>query len=909
MNPFVLNEFIKKYWMGSGNFFSHTVRPTQASRPGGSISTVKIARRYYEPPETNYDYPLFHYFQLGQLPPELFGIEDLEKDAWVRSDLIMKNNDVLIQIVVETGMTLTPRDIWLRKTRIDNNFIMAIFQNPNFNYGTVLPYLRREESDGLISTEDGYGIPISTGRYEQQSLDQIDLVIHFYSNADYFKGDVRKGFTAGKAMSYDVANPKNLTETMQFLNGFEDSLSIGWVNGNGFIYTLPAAKAVADEFTSKELGVYQDLTIKEKIFFKLSDALEYTREGQQIPNKLFRLNENQFINRDDIEVFVGVGDAETFKGVNVNVSEVETITPVFGYELSITTIELLMAKHKFIADDYQNAVVLFIVRQSGKPKTRQYSRFRLDLYDSFPTQLKDQLVTGKDFKFHPWSVEAFNESKASRLIYGKDFDRFEYAMLPYIGVSGLSNLVAKNPIHLTKELIGGKLHQSAMADWGYREELWYRQNQLYLEILPYSMDGRLLQTSYRPANFAGRLHFQNLPEAKCVETRLVKWYSKRPEFHRKIEADEYILTDDAKFFGWGCYISNDIQSGIWELAEEGKHYDKIDWDIPGKKRKLQWNKSYLESQSLVGRIVEGGKHVHLITYFDSHNQYKDFAEINILPDDDGNLGICPAYIDVWMDDLLLIEGVDYVVGKGKIFVFLIGRDKRSQIRLRMHGISPYGHHIPPLVVGWASGGQIVFGEDARKLADKQLQITIGGRVYHRDEVGFGDGDKITDDVMMGEPFMVKENRAVLENYFDGSTVEETLKDLVADKEAQDMAALCHPVENDSIFAKMDQSRLRKVISGLINTLVYNFLYTERFLKEEIKTNYTKAETDIWLADFLYLVDVDVTKQKVFNDQTMLVLPHREAFVSLSQLQVKFIQFVNETYLENKVTLSNYIIAI
>ncbi len=150
MNPFVLKAVIANSWAGGGQHYSHSIKPVRVSKPGGMTFSTKIARRNYEPPETNYDVPLFHYYQLGQLPPFLFGIQNLERDAWVRTDQIMKDNEVLIQLVADNGILLTPRDVCLKKTAIDNNFIMPIFQNPNFDYGTTLSYLKREDNDGLI---------------------------------------------------------------------------------------------------------------------------------------------------------------------------------------------------------------------------------------------------------------------------------------------------------------------------------------------------------------------------------------------------------------------------------------------------------------------------------------------------------------------------------------------------------------------------------------------------------------------------------------------------------------------------------------------------------------------------------------------------------------------------------------
>lgn len=128
----------------------------------------------------------------------------------------MQDNEVLIQLIADNGIMLTPRDVWLKKSAIDNNFIMAIFQNPNFDYGTTLPYLKQESNDGLISTEDGDGIPINSGRYEPAFIDVLEFTIHFYCNSNYFSGVKRSNPDKYKMLHYDVVNPKDESEVLSF---------------------------------------------------------------------------------------------------------------------------------------------------------------------------------------------------------------------------------------------------------------------------------------------------------------------------------------------------------------------------------------------------------------------------------------------------------------------------------------------------------------------------------------------------------------------------------------------------------------------------------------------------------------------------------------------------------------------
>lgn len=904
MNPFVLNAVIKNSWIGSGRYYSHSVKPTRVSKPGGTNFSTKIARRYYDPPKTNYDIPLFHYYQIGQLPPFLFKIYELENDAWVRADTIMQHNELMITVVADNGITLTPRDIWLRKTAIDHNFIIAIFQNPNFNYGEITPNLRIEEQNGLVSTEDMQPIPIDTGSRLSASLDVLELTVHFYSNGNYFDGSWRTKNKTGKMLICETANLKNEKEVSTWLSKFSENVSMGWVNGNGLIYTINSARSRAEDFATKELSVFTDHTIERKVFIPLKNSLTYFSDENEKPHQCFRFSLTGIINKDDISAFVGVGDIDSFKGISLEVNPDKGFKQITNIEISFAEIHRLMAKNGFLASAiYSDIHVMFIIRRGGVEQPTPYTSLRLDLLDTLTTEQRNQILF-KDIDFPAWSIESLTRSSPNEFMYKKAERLTDNDVLNNYGLSGVTNLVAKNPIVPHQEFHNDKAYQVVLADWAFREELAYRKDKLFLEVLPTGLDGRLLETSYRFANFAGKLHFQNLPTAKCMETHLVKWYTDELTLQPKLSGD-VVISEDGLFFGYGCYVSSDMIN--WDLAIKDLHYVIIQ---ERKKKTILWDKGFLESKGLVGRVVEGGKHVHHITYFNHHNDYKDYAVIDFVKDVDGYYGVYPAQINIWMDGYLLVKDLDYVIKDHRIYIFYVGVNKESKIRIRMAGISPTGKPLEPIQKGYVNNGKIVFGADLRRLRNKQLRINIAGRMYHKSEMGFGDNGKVIEDVSPGEPYVVEEIYPCIENYMDASTIDEWNKEKAFENEVVSFMQNIDPlpsIPSSNEAGRPGLSRKRKVISGLINYLVYNFLVTPGFLKNEIKTSYNKQMTDVWLAEILHLVDVDITKQSMYNEDNVIVLPHRSAFVLLSSNQFRFIEFVNNTYLNGRVTITGYIL--
>ena len=100
----------------------------------------------------------------------------------------------------------------------------------------------------------------------------------------------------------------------------------------------------------------------------------------------------------------------------------------------------------------------------------------------------------------------------------------------------------------------------------------------------------------------------------------------------------------------------------------------------------------------------------------------------------------------------------------------------------MTGLSPTGKPIEPIQIGFVQSGRILFGDDLRRLKNKQLRISIAGRMYHRDELGFGDNSKIIDDVQLGEVYSVKEIYPCIENYIHASTPDEWNKEKILNKD-------------------------------------------------------------------------------------------------------------------------------
>lgn len=902
MNSFVLNTIVKDCWNATGKYFSATVRPTRVSKAGGSLHAARIARRFVNPPKTDILEPFFHYYQVGDIEPYLFSVNKFAKNEWVSVEKLMTDNEIFINIGLDNGIMLSPKDCWLKRAGIDRNYILAVYVNPMFNYGWRNNFfLRQEEDEDLILTEEGLPIELFSSDVEKikNDLSEATLIMHFYTNPAYFTGLGRQG--SPKVVKYTTNNPTTASAALSFLNQFADNIYTGWVLFNGMVSTLAYAKAHATDLAQRETAVYVDKTIEKKMWFRLSTTpVHYLSEGAGFT---LRLGETGFYRLDDISLFIGTGTGSGFKGLNLDSSLEKFTYQISPLEIGIDAraIGLLRSQTNEL-DNLSNLYIYAVIRKNPKRTEKTYglNAGRLELLNGLSLAERYKIFNGDYPALNHWKIDNFKHHPILQLTQSRVEDITDKMVVEGYGYSGVNRLFNPYPTIPTIKTKDGVMYQVFRTGSALREHTHAKYPDFKIEALVYDKTGKLIRSQFFNHDIVGYVAFKDIVEAKCAEMTLTKGYDGELRFFKK-RAGNQTLDTVAKVFGFACYVTPSSNFGDWSLAQRGVHYNVVK---TGNNTNVQWNTTVMNAQGLQGRVVFGGEHHHHITTMSYLKHGRDYAVLEILKDADNQLGVEPATIDVYHNDLLLIEGIDYIVQRGKIYIFKTSKT-HDPVRVRLCGLSPTGKHLKPIDIGFTDQGRIGLGSKCRQMGYKQCQFNIGGRIYTADEIKLGNSGSVVTSIGDGVPYTVRQRVSSLEHYIDYSSVEAMQAEDQASTALYEALQAQYPINENRAITSVTDDRKYLVLSCLINEVLYQL--RRGWLSSEIWHEYDRDMVELWLTPFADLLEADICRQPTFDGNFILVIAHDELMTVVTQQQLNFIRFVNTNFLEGRVRIDGYFV--
>lgn len=962
MNTFVLNAVVKDCWNATGKYHTVSVVPARVSKAGGIPYETRVAGRFTSPPKTEIDNPFFHYYHIGEIEPYLFGVYKFIRNEWVSLEQLMRDNDVVISAVLDNGIVLSPKDCWLKKAGVECNYILAVYDNPMFNYGYRNTYFRQESIEDLVLSEDqrrlsfmsyecrsrllqelekGYvlseqlksisfpaeecmlrlrmeesgeliiseenhnlafddmecdrewcDVYIDQPRYSN-TISDSRLMLNFYVNPAYFKREKRPA--SGKNVEYVAANPATQSQVDTFLNQFDDK-KVGWVLFNGLVSNLGYAKKHSDELVQKEVAVYTDETIINTFWSPIMD-LPITSIGGRSAISI-RLGETGFYDVDNTSVFIGTGDGTEFLGVALDVDLRKYLFQLSNLEIGIDCdiVARLRSLHPELA--IANFMFVYVVVRENVVKNFGLNAARLDLLDSLSFKERDLILSGEIPWLNNWDPKNLKDHPFLQLMSTKPEDFTNELILNGYGYSGINRLLNPYPVYPTKRYDNEKLTHLFRAGRALRE-VAHRED-LLLEIMVYDNEGLLTRTETFPTNTAGYLIFDNIVNSKFAEVNLVKQPSREIRFNTKI-ADNFTLTEDAKFFGYGCFVAGRGLNN-WSRAIEGRHYHLIG-------DRIRWEQNYLEEKGLEGCTVVGGFAVNAVFNLDRFKTGNAYAIIPIARDADGRIGIAPANLELYVNGELLIRGIDYVIYDGLIYI-LKPTSANSRLQVRFSGISPTGQLVEPIDSGFTDNGHIGFDGKSREFNYKQCKFNIGGRVFDRDEIQTAD-QRVDQDLVDHDsieeitivPYEVTQRIASIEHFLERSTIEAVSKEDVNDKLLYNVLNELYPISAPRRFTEIKLGERYKVVSFTFNQILNRL--RAGWLKNEIRGTYTDMDVLGWCYEYQAISAVEAYALPLYEARFVEVIPHDQAKQTITSSEYMFLTYVNRLILKNYVQIDRY----
>lgn len=946
MNPFVLNTVIKDCWNATGETYTTTVKPARVSKMSGNVVETRIARRYYKPPKTLYREALFHYFQIGDIEPYLFGVKRFIKDEWMNTEELMQRNEILINVGMNNGILFSPRDCWLKKNREDRNWVLAVMHNPMFNYGLDNVLLKQETVPNIVTTEKGDDIVLREYGPIKGSIQSSEVFIQFYRNPAYFSHEGRLNHL--KVVSYESNNPPTAAKALEFLDKFydrreeylleqenleglivveedeevaiivdEDVMQVGWVLFNGWVSTLDYARRHVAELAQREIAVYWDETIKKKMWFRVDRLSKFKvheefllgqehnvfqlvtedDDGIIVDKKtgqmayLLRLGDKGFYNVDNVDLFLGTGMGNNFKGLNLDFN-------LKAYSFQVTNLEIGISEYvvKKIIDKYpelynnNNLYLYAVIRENGNKMFERNTSY-LSVLDQLPFPERNKMLAGIYPEFRHWEASHLSTCPLLRLMRSKVENVTEDLIVKAYGYSGLNRLFNQYPIYPSKYEKEGKWYQTFIGDSAIKERTFLDRNNFKVEALVYNMQGKLTHTQFFDHDWAGYCQFDFIPEAKFAELNLIHQYSTELSYLKFVEGDT-VIDEGMKTFGYGCYVED---GNNWILGRQGFHYNVVDGEI-------KWIALAVQGKRVI--VATGDQYYHHVTSMHAINNGRDYGVLTI---DKGDTveGLQPACMEVYLHGALLVEGIDYTVNIDKIYIFKPSV-RHQKIRVRLKGLSTTGKRLKAKATGFSYLGRICFDRTVREMDVRQLQFNIGGGLYSRDEILLGNSEEENLAIGTAKPYSVTQRLATVEHYLNASSLQ-----LRAEEDAKldtlyDNLDQLYPITIDHSISLAIEDKY-KVISVFLNEVLYKLL-NENWLDSQLDNVYVLGQVEYWISDIQHLILVDACHSEHYNGEMMVVAPHAgNNQIQIKTKQLEFLNFLNEHFLGNRANIEDFIV--
>ena len=271
--------------------------------------------------------------------------------------------------------------------------------------------------------------------------------------------------------------------------------------------------------------------------------------------------------------------------------------------------------------------------------------------------------------------------------------------------------------------------------------------------------------------------------------------------------------------------------------------------------------------------------------------------------------IPPGRLDVWLNNEVLIEGLDYFVKWPEIVVTnkqYLKDGQAQKIRIRGTGFCNTDlTRQPPKEFGFVRWGKLSRNNRYDLRDDRVLRLVVNGRTFHRDDVYFTEGNPALwmDNVPNGAPYLLDDLIVPLRAAVSEDTYSMRAKSLVVDKSVSDYLTMKLP---EPVPANPDPILERyAVYSPFAASIMYDLL-TERLSTEKFRGQYSDQELRTFLSGYEWLLQYEPTRHDL-DLEHVTVHPHdRTTEIQLDAYQYLLLKRAIKIFLEDKVDITRFV---
>lgn len=852
MYDYLVAHARKNVWCTPGQDRQMIVQPKRLTRYGGEWNKVEVLWRKLTLPEHG---PRFHVYQIGQLHPTLMGLFDVQ-DEWVTLAQACIDQNMITDVYANSGVQMPRTQVWYRVTE-DRDLILAVKQQPgiaiDFNADDLFfrvytnAYFSTSESDPLNDFVDVQGGPMADGTAILNLQEQ-----------------------------YDIAAARSLGHVYGFVNGMRvAAISLLTVKPGDvaeFVYDSSIYKVL--DFTVQDLLSFNsDLDVKHKYL------LHYPGIG-----------ERGIDYQDDLDLFVvKPGSASQFSGIYYHRNQPDAVRMVTHKDYSIPVAYLTgYAAHQADWSDVGSLHVLVHIRKSGyhRPLVNVHNRIK-ELYKMADADVVQAMV-GVDAVVPVWTAASLESSGYTQLMRAglNDIDR-PMVQNAY-GYNAISQLLADTP---SDTRVSSTLK---IADVPYG---------LQYSSTAYEYDAQGLLLDWH-THSAGSLYTAADYNAALVEMIVGRVSTRLDEIYGEPTMP---INPALEYRMYLCELENGIPNNKFVDVTATGQYTIIAGQLTWLADLSRYYPMVRSNAISLGYKLAVPMQSGVLKFTLTHLQSRNGAESN------WPMQVPMGELDVFLNGYSLIEGVDYFVQHPEVVIvnkthLINPQTDVQQLAVRFSGFCKADlTRDLPTDVGFVQYGLLSHNNRFDIRDDKVMRMTVGGMVHTRSDLQFSEADAgvTVPDAINGWPYLIRDIVVPLR----GSTVDNTyaLRALsqVVDKEISDYLTLKIPMPT---FDTPNVIEERYALYSPFCSAIIHDLDSGVFNPPKIYAFYSDQDVKALCADYEHLLGFDPTQAvNAPDDRFVVIHPHDlSTTIGLNVFQYKFLSRVVKVYLNNAVSLSEFV---
>lgn len=902
---FVVQHALENVWAEEIQDKDYYIRPARITPNGGSLKYAEVGLTTVALPNANVlgSKTFYHVYHIGQIPTHLLGI-DIVENSWMPIDKVAQTLECYVNVYLDNGYVVPRSKCHLLRMWPSKNVILAIEYVPNLNFGYKL------EVDPQTNAS----------RQIPNTLNNQDINIRFYTNARHFASDRRDDATNADNQMYFQTEPYTNT-VLSRIKANKNNLKVpqGWFVSNGLIHNYDSVVNNFASLRDKEVSVYRDETIIGVEYFKLQDLATFvSQRNRNVKKYIINLKTpvDQLVYHNDVEYYLGRYEGGQFQGLCIPVLRIDPITTITNKSHAVRTdvITDLIAKNDWLIGK-DNVHLMVVIRQGGMLRGLIHQHTRIEELFKLPEDVVQSALTGVNSLMNEWKASTLETDDYAKIVEGTRESIVDDRVFNAYGYNAMTRYHHPNPLKVENYTIdenGQPWYSVQLSNVASERNRLLPNSSNLIEVIEYDNQGLFLGRRRFPYMNGGLLVAQTQSNRPV---KLIEHYVNSIEdgqLNLGEIFDNVVVNNDLGIFGFSAYITTSDPTVLkpkWiDVTNLNTYYyiDDFKREDGSTVKRLTWNLANLQNIGARGMIRINNR-VCFRTYNvrDLLKANRSFPVLTVPLNSRSKVQVEPGSIDLWMEDRLLIEDIDYVVKWPDIYIGRrIQNINTAKLHVRFSGLAnaDTSQHDKAREIGFVKNGIVSVNKHYDIRNDRNIQINIGGSLKLREEVSF-DETRTTPYPLDGRPYQIKDYITPVELFTNRKTMEEKAKSETLDVRVMDY------INQYLTTPDIDQPTIVNtrwlIVSMFLDDLIGRL--QTGWLTSELSTTWSATQIDGWVSPYKYLLEIDIAYFDKTNTDYIRLIPHGKDYdVGLSQRQYMFIEQVCELYLKGKVQLNHLI---